>query len=366
LGIKFEFTAPHTPEQNGRVERKFAILYEYMRSILNAAKLPDEFKLFFWAEAANHSTDVINGVCTSTNTVPPYKAFYKTNAPYYKYLRPFGELSVIASSNKIKSKMSDRGFLGLYLGRVADHTPDTYRFLNLSTQAVLLSRNVKFTGQMYGDYIPPFPTNNRYNVLYIEDDDNDDDEEVDRSTAPTTVTTLPHVTTNPTTVDDDDDVMPELVPDPPSVPTSPSELSFGPYQQIDIANAYEDPLPPAPRDEYEDFLPPPAPRPVPNSDRLTRELRKLDGHLNFFKHSPPWSRQDAPFAGGESPPDPDPFDTSKKKMKPMKTKILMRLMKLLKTKMKINRTHQTTKINRTNKKIPLIFLWTLLLNRNLQ
>ena len=28
LGIKFEFTAPYTPEQNGRVERKFAILYE--------------------------------------------------------------------------------------------------------------------------------------------------------------------------------------------------------------------------------------------------------------------------------------------------------------------------------------------------
>ena len=27
LGIKFEFTAPNTPEQNGRIERKFATLY---------------------------------------------------------------------------------------------------------------------------------------------------------------------------------------------------------------------------------------------------------------------------------------------------------------------------------------------------
>ena len=27
LGIKFEFTAPNTPQQNGRAERKFATLF---------------------------------------------------------------------------------------------------------------------------------------------------------------------------------------------------------------------------------------------------------------------------------------------------------------------------------------------------
>jgi transposase InsO family protein len=37
LNIQFEFTAPSTPQQNGRVERKFSILYGYMRSILNQA-----------------------------------------------------------------------------------------------------------------------------------------------------------------------------------------------------------------------------------------------------------------------------------------------------------------------------------------
>ena len=92
---------------------------------------------------------------------------------------------------------------------------------------------------------------------------------------------------NPTDPDDDDDDLPELVPD------SPSDLhsdSFGPFD----LNADDD------------FLPPPAPTPKPLSTRLSRELKKLDGHLNFFKHSPPWNSQHAPIAGGES--DPTPFD----------------------------------------------------------
>ena len=295
MGIRYEFTAPNTPQQNGRVERKFSILYEYMRSILNAAKLTQPLRQLLWAEAANHSTDVINGICTSTNPIPPYRAFYNKDPSYFKYLRPFGELSVIASNNKLKSKMSDRGFLGLYLGREPYHTNDTYRFLNLSSHRVLLSRNVKFMNQMYGDYIPPFPDhhNNRYSVLYIDDDDDDDEEPttyLPSTPVPATIPTLPHVGTNPTNPspdDADDDEMPELVPD------TPSDLQSDPYDPFDNVD-----------DDEFDFLPPPAPTPKPISTRLQRELRKLDGHLDYFKHSSKWSNQHAPRAGGESRPYP--------------------------------------------------------------
>ena len=36
MGTKFEFTAPNTPEHNGRVERKFATLYGRMRAMMSA------------------------------------------------------------------------------------------------------------------------------------------------------------------------------------------------------------------------------------------------------------------------------------------------------------------------------------------
>jgi hypothetical protein len=40
MGIQFEYTSPHTPQLNGRVERKFgATLYQRCRSMLNGARL---------------------------------------------------------------------------------------------------------------------------------------------------------------------------------------------------------------------------------------------------------------------------------------------------------------------------------------
>ena len=182
MNLQYEYTAPGTPQQNGRVERKFAILYEYMRSFLNTANVPQSLRQVLWAEAANHATDVINGLITHKNKIPPYKAFFGTQPTYFPYLKTFGQLCVVASNQKLKSKMSDRGILCLYLGRVEDHTPDTYRFYNLTTRKVLLSRNVKFMDLMYGDYYTTVSTptvNNPYEALAYADDDDDEEEQHD-------------------------------------------------------------------------------------------------------------------------------------------------------------------------------------------
>ena len=40
LKIKFEFTAPYTPQQNCKIERKFQTLYGKIRAMLNWARLP--------------------------------------------------------------------------------------------------------------------------------------------------------------------------------------------------------------------------------------------------------------------------------------------------------------------------------------
>jgi hypothetical protein len=38
----FEFTAPNSPQQNGKVERKLSTLYNKVHSLLNAARLPEK------------------------------------------------------------------------------------------------------------------------------------------------------------------------------------------------------------------------------------------------------------------------------------------------------------------------------------
>ncbi len=55
LGLNFEFTAHQTPQQNGRIERKFATLFGRVRSMLNLAGLTGKHEDLcqgIWAKCA--------------------------------------------------------------------------------------------------------------------------------------------------------------------------------------------------------------------------------------------------------------------------------------------------------------------------
>ena len=56
FGVQFEYTAPDTPQYNGRVERKFATLYSRVRVILNRSMVPSGLRQKLWAEAAQLAT----------------------------------------------------------------------------------------------------------------------------------------------------------------------------------------------------------------------------------------------------------------------------------------------------------------------
>ena len=78
MGIKFEYTAVDTPQQNGKVERKFATLYGKVRSALNAAKLKPFLRFGLWAECAKMITKQENILVTGQNQESPYEQFYST------------------------------------------------------------------------------------------------------------------------------------------------------------------------------------------------------------------------------------------------------------------------------------------------
>jgi transposase InsO family protein len=71
-GIKHEFLAPYTPQQNGVANRKNGTLIEMARNILDEHKTLDQF----WAE-------VINMACHATNRLYLHKLLKKTS---YKLL----------------------------------------------------------------------------------------------------------------------------------------------------------------------------------------------------------------------------------------------------------------------------------------
>jgi hypothetical protein len=214
FSIQYEYTAPATPQHNGRVERKFSVLYNYMRSMLNYAQVPEHIRTALWAEAASHATDILNAICTATNPVPPYKQMYGINPPYFQSLRTFGEVCVLQNPAKIKSKVFNKGYLGLYVGRSADHSNETNKFFNLQSHKVILSQNAQFMSCMYNEYFANTPTNNnRYLPLSDTEDDDDANNNILQSSHPTSAVNIPTLINSPTTSPVDDDQLPLLTPD---------------------------------------------------------------------------------------------------------------------------------------------------------
>ena len=145
MNIKFEFTARQTPQQNGKVERAFATLYGRMRAMMISAKFSAEMKQQLWMEAAATATKLDN-ILNEKGEPSPHKKFFNDDPEYEKYLRTFGELGVVTSNpgGTIKSKLEDRGITSMFLGYAANHAGNVYRMLNLKTNKVLITRDVKW------------------------------------------------------------------------------------------------------------------------------------------------------------------------------------------------------------------------------
>ena len=85
----------------------------------------------------------------------PHEKFFKEMPSYAKHLTFFGNIG-IAKKNidvKMQSKLKDRGILCMMLGYATDSSGDTYRLLNLNTNAIFKDRNVTWLDKTYGDYV---------------------------------------------------------------------------------------------------------------------------------------------------------------------------------------------------------------------
>jgi hypothetical protein len=111
-GIKREFLAPYTPQQNGVAERKNKTLIESARTML------DEYKTFdrFWAKA-------INTACHAVNRLYLHRLLRKTscelltsNKPNVSYFRVFGSKCYILLKRSKSSKFALKVYEGFMLG----------------------------------------------------------------------------------------------------------------------------------------------------------------------------------------------------------------------------------------------------------
>ena len=154
LGIIFEFTAPGTPQQNSVVERKIPTLMGRSRPMMIEAGFSQQDKRKFWCEVISTATKLDNIMVRKERTKPPYTLFYIEEPRYKKYLRSFGEMAVIAISDgkKKRSKLDTRGRTGIFVGYADDHAGNVYRFINIQTKKISLSRDIQWLNSFWKQY----------------------------------------------------------------------------------------------------------------------------------------------------------------------------------------------------------------------
>ena len=85
-GIKREFSAPKTPQQNGVVERENRVIQEMARVMLLNKQIPQKF----WGEAVNTSCHISNRIFFQVGTKKTAYEIWNGKKPRVKYFRVFG------------------------------------------------------------------------------------------------------------------------------------------------------------------------------------------------------------------------------------------------------------------------------------
>ena len=80
-GIKREFLAPKTPQQNGVVERKNRVIQEMARVMLLNKQIPQKF----WGEVANTSCHISNRIFFQVGTKKIAYEIWNGKKPRVKY-----------------------------------------------------------------------------------------------------------------------------------------------------------------------------------------------------------------------------------------------------------------------------------------
>ncbi|KAL8104298.1 hypothetical protein AgCh_028500 [Apium graveolens] len=137
-GIKQEFSALGTPQQNGVVERKNRTLIEAARTMLEEAKLPT----YFWAEAVQTACFTQNATLINKHGKTPYE-MVKKKKPNLKYFHVFGCKCFVLKTHPEQLLNFDlKADEGIFVGYPL--STKSFRVYNLRTKVVMESINVSF------------------------------------------------------------------------------------------------------------------------------------------------------------------------------------------------------------------------------
>ena len=142
-GITCEYSSPHSPHQNGHIERSWRTLYEICFTMLNHSGLDDRF----WEYAFNTAVYIYNRTWKASISAIPYSLLFK-KAPPITHFKVFGcpVFSVLPDNQRSKSR--GRAERGIFVG-YSSNSP-AYIIYNPKTNTTHESRSVSFDEEFEG------------------------------------------------------------------------------------------------------------------------------------------------------------------------------------------------------------------------
>ncbi|GJV23603.1 retrovirus-related pol polyprotein from transposon TNT 1-94 [Tanacetum coccineum] len=176
-GIRHEFTAPYSPQQNGIAERKNRTLKEMVNAMLISSGLSQDM----WGEAILMATYLLNKIPRKEKEETPYEP-WMGRKPSYQYLRVWGCLAKVTVPTPKAQKIGPKSVDCIFIGYAKNSS--AYRFIvhdsknpDIQKNAVMESRNASFFENIFPCLTKETGSSSRLDEEVVQDkrkrDDND-------------------------------------------------------------------------------------------------------------------------------------------------------------------------------------------------
>jgi hypothetical protein len=122
-----------------------------------------------WTECARTVTFLSNITAVKSKNVCPYQSLFGSKPRLPESLRSFGEIGVVTTKSNIQGKLRNRSTVCMFVGNSVDHAHDVYPMINVETNYVNNSRNIKWLKLYHKDWIKK--KQSRGDNLSDDDDD---------------------------------------------------------------------------------------------------------------------------------------------------------------------------------------------------
>ena len=162
-GIKIQFSATRTPQQNVIVERRNRTVQEAARTMFNKGRLSDGY----WREVVSRTIHILNrGQLRINSNKTPYEPWFGIS-PLVKYFKVFGSKCYIKRLDENLGNFNSRSDEGIFLGYAS--TKKAYICYNLRLHNIVESTDVK---------VDDLKTTKIKHQETILDNEDEDDEEL--------------------------------------------------------------------------------------------------------------------------------------------------------------------------------------------